>query len=268
MYKRIGILIFLLVNIIFVIGCEKKDSPNTLTIGASTVPHAEILNHIKPQLRKEGINIDIKIFNDFVLPNAALDAGELDANYYQHEPYMKKSNKDNGYNLVNAGNVHLEPLGLYSNRVKKLSQLKDGATIFVSSSQADWGRVLSILQKNKIIQINPNVDIKTATFKDIKDNPKHLRFKHNYDPKLLPELLKNDEGDVFAINANYAVQEKIKVKSAIALEDTNSPYNNIIAVKNGHQNDKKIKKLIQALHSHNTQKWILQKWQGAVLPVK
>lgn len=268
MYKKLITIVALMLISISIVGCSEKNKKNELIIGASSVPHAEILNHIKPKLKKEGIDLEVKVFNDFVLPNAALDAGELDANYYQHKPYLKKSNKDNGYKLVSAGAIHLEPLGIYSKRVKKITDLKDNATVLVSNSQADWGRVLTILQKNKLITIKPNVNIETATFKDIKNNPKHLKFKHSFDPKLLPELLDNNEGDLVAINSNYAVQAQIKPSSAIAVESTDSPYSNIVAVKKNHQNDYKIKKLVQALHAQDTQKWILKRWHGAILPVK
>ncbi|GKQ43194.1 lipoprotein [Companilactobacillus sp. RD055328] len=268
MIKKLNKLSFLLLLIVLLTGCTSQKPKNRLTVGASSIPHAEILRHIKPALKKEGIDLEIKVFNDYVLPNAALDAEELDANYYQHIPYMNKSNKDNGYDLVSAGKIHLEPLGLYSKRVKKISDVKNGATVLVSSSRADWGRVLSILEQNGILTLKPGTNIETADFKDIKDNPKNLKFKYSFDPKILPELYKNDEGDLIAINSNFAVQAKIDPKSAVAIESTDSPYSNVVAVNKSDKNKKNIELLVRELKKDSTQKWILKKWKGAVLPVK
>lgn len=268
MKKNILKISFFFSFLLLLAGCSNQKPENRLTVGASSVPHAEILKHIKPALKKEGIDLEIKIFNDYVLPNAALDAKELDANYYQHIPYMNKSNHDNGYKIVNAGKIHLEPLGLYSKRVKKLQDLKTGATVMVSSSRADWGRVLSILAQNKLLTLKSGTKIETATFKDIKTNPKKLKFKYSFDPKILPELYKNNEGDLIAINSNFAVESKIDPKSAVAIESTDSPYSNIVAVNKDDINNSKIKLLVKELKKKSTQDWILKKWHGAVLPVK
>lgn len=260
-------LLFSLLLILIISGCKKADDKNDLVVGASSVPHSQILQHVKPELKKAGINLKIKVFDDFVLPNAALDAGELDANYYQHQPYLDKSNHDNGYHLKSVAKIHLEPIGLYSKRVKKLSELKSGAKILISSSQSDWGRLLAILEKNKLITIKSNVKIENATFKDIKKNPRQLKFSYSFDPKLMPELYKNNEADVVVINSNYAVQAHVNPKLAIATEDTDSPYSNILVVKKGHTQDSKIKKLVAALKTKQTHKWILKKWHNAILPV-
>ncbi|MDO1605700.1 MetQ/NlpA family ABC transporter substrate-binding protein [Lactobacillus sp. YT155] len=266
--KKFKLLFLLFFVGILLVGCKESRPKNRLVVGATSVPHAEILKHVKPELKKQGIDLEIKVFNDYVLPNAALDAKELDANYYQHIPYMNKSNKDNGYHIVSAGKIHLEPLGLYSKRISDLSQLKDKATVLVSSSRADWGRVLSILAENNVLTLKPGTNIETASFKDIKDNPKKLKFKYSFDPKLMPELYKNNEGDLIAINSNFAVEAGLNPQKAVVLEPTDSPYANVVAVNRGHKDDKKIKALLKVLKKKETQDWILKKWHYAVLPVK
>ncbi|WP_025083226.1 MetQ/NlpA family ABC transporter substrate-binding protein [Latilactobacillus fuchuensis] len=271
MKKSLFVVAAVLLTGVTLAGCgqKKQADSNTITVGASAMPHAEILKHIQPELKKEGVNLKIKVFSDYVLPNKALDSGELDANYYQHVPFMKKANKDNGYHLVSAGSIHLEPLGLYSKQVKKLSEVKDGAKVLVSSSQPDWGRVLTILKDGGLITLKADVNAENATFKDIATNPKHLKFEYTFEPKLMPELLKNNEGTLVAINSNYAVQGGLNPeKDAVALEKQSSPYANIVAVNKGDQNKPAIKKLVKALKSKSTQTWIKNKWHGAVLPVE
>ncbi|WIE01699.1 MetQ/NlpA family ABC transporter substrate-binding protein [Latilactobacillus curvatus] len=248
---------------------EAKSDSNTIVVGASAIPHAAILKHVQPELKKEGINLKVKVFSDYVLPNKALASGELDANYYQHKPFLKKANKDNGYDLVSVGSIHLEPLGLYSKQVKKLSDVKSGAKVLVSSSQPDWGRVLTILKDGGLITLKSGVNAENATFKDIASNPKYLKFEYTFEPKLMPELLKNDEGTLVAINSNYAVQAGLNPeKDAVALEKQSSPFANIVVTNKKDRNNPAIKKLVKALKSKSTQEWIKNKWHGAVLPVE
>ncbi|MHC9000011.1 MetQ/NlpA family ABC transporter substrate-binding protein [Enterococcus bulliens] len=244
---------------------KSKSDDKTLIVGASATPHAEILEQAKPILKKEGIDLQIKIFDDYILPNKALAAGDIDANYFQHIPYLNKANKDNGFDLVNAGAVHLEPMGLYSQRIKDIKDLKDGATIITSNSESDWGRILTILEENELIKLKDGVDKETATFDDIAENPKDLKFKHDIDPSLLAATYKNDEADLVAINANYALGiDLVPAKDAVLLEKDNTPYVNIIAVRKGDENEDKIKKLIEALHSEDVEKYVQDKWNGSI----
>ncbi|MCD2256451.1 MetQ/NlpA family ABC transporter substrate-binding protein [Agrilactobacillus fermenti] len=255
--------------LLFAVGAGKANAATTITVGASPVPHAQILEHVKPQLKKEGVNLKIKKFTDYVMPNRALTAKELDANYFQHIPFLEDYNKKNNTDIVNAGSVHIEPIGIYSKQVKKLSQVKDGSKVLVSNNKPDWGRILTMLKDAKLITLKKGVNETKATFKDVAKNPKHLKFEYDFEPKLMPELLKNNEGALVAINANYAVGAKLNPKKdAIALEKTSSPYANIIAVRKGDQNKPAIKKLVKALTSKSTQQWIDKKYKGAVLPVK
>lgn len=259
---------FLAASVLFLTGTPKVKADTTLTVGASSTPHAKILNHIKPQLKKQGINLKVKVFDDYILPNKALANKELDANYFQHKPFLENWNKNNDGNLVSAGGVHLEPIGVYSKDYKSLKKLPKNATVLVSSSVSDYGRVLQIFKDAGLITLKKGTKIENATFDDIKTNKKHIKFKHTYEAKLMPKLYDANEGDATVINANYAVQAGLNpAKDAIALEKNSSPYVNIVAVRKGDQKKPAIKKLMKALRSKSTQKWIKKEFKGAVLPV-
>lgn len=234
-------------------------------IGASVTPHAEILEQAKPLLAEEGIDLEIKTFDDYVLPNKALENGDIDANYFQHIPYLNKQIADNGYDFVNAGAIHIEPMGLYSKRISDISELEDGATVLTSTSESDWGRILTILQDADLITLKDGVDTETATFDDIAENPKNLEFKHDVDPSLLATAYQNDEADLIAINANFAFGIDLNpADDSVLLEADNSPYVNVIAVRSGDEDSDKIKKLIEVLHSDEIKDFVEEQWQGSV----
>ncbi|MET3193593.1 MetQ/NlpA family ABC transporter substrate-binding protein [Bacillus sp. OAE603] len=239
-----------------------------LVVGASNVPHAVILEEAKPLLKKEGIDLKIVKFQDYVLPNKALESKELDANYFQHIPYLESQMKENGYKFENAGGIHIEPIGVYSKKYKSLDELPKGGTIIMSSSVADHGRMLSLLQQEGLIKIAEGVDPTTATIKDIAENPKNLKFKADVEAGLLPKVYQNKEGDAVLINTNYAIDAGLNpMKDAIALEGKESPYVNIIAVREGDKDKKEIKALVKVLHSKEIQDFIIEKYEGAVVPV-
>ncbi len=236
-----------------------------LVIGASVTPHAEILEQAKPLLAEEGIDLEIKTFDDYVLPNKALENGDIDANYFQHIPYLNKQIADNGYDFVNAGAIHIEPMGLYSKRISDISELEDGATVLTSTSESDLGRILTILQDADLITLKDGVDTETATFDDIAENPKNLEFKHDVDPSLLATAYQNDEADLIAINANFAFGIDLNpADDSVLLEADNSPYVNVIAVRSGDEDSDKIKKLIEVLHSDEIKDFVEKQWQGSV----
>ncbi|MHC9532916.1 MetQ/NlpA family ABC transporter substrate-binding protein [Dellaglioa sp. L3N] len=266
--KKIIFLLFFLP--LLLAGCGKKSSDmTTLTIGASNLPHAEILAHVKPILAKEGIDLKVKVFQDYVMPNKATESGDLDANYFQHKPFLDNWNKQNNGDLISVGNVHLEPIGVYSKRVTHLADLKKGSTVLVSNSISDYGRVLTIFKDAGLITLKKGVDVATANFNDIKTNKLHLVFKHTYEPKLMSDLYENNEGAAIVINANYAVEAGLNpTKQAIALERNTSSYANLVAVTPKNKNNPAVKKLVKALQSKNTQKWILKTYKGAVIPAK
>ncbi|MBL1227945.1 MetQ/NlpA family ABC transporter substrate-binding protein [Enterococcus sp. BWB1-3] len=239
-----------------------------LTVGASPTPHAEILEQVKPLLEKEGIDLQIKQFDDYILPNKALADGEIDANYFQHIPYFNLSVEENGYDFANAGGIHLEPMGLYSQRINDIKDLEEGATVIASNSESDWGRVITILQDADLVTVKDGVDLETATFDDIDKNPKNLKFVYDVNPELLATTYQNDEADLVAINANFAYNAGLNpVNDSVLLESDNSPYVNIIAVRSEDKDNEAIQKLVDALHSKEIQDWILEKWDGSVKPV-
>lgn len=239
--------------------------PVTLKIGASAVPHAEILEFVKPILAKQGVNLEIVTFQDYVQPNLALDQGELDGNYFQHIPYLQKFNEDHKLKLIPVAKVHIEPIGLYSQKIKSLDQLKDGDIIAIPNDPTNAGRALALLEKAGLIHLKDGVGIK-GTEQDIVDNPKHLNIKA-LEAAQLPRVLPDVTGAV--INANYALEAKLNPgKDALFLEDKESPYANVLAVKPDRAKDPAIQKLIQVLLSPDVKKFIADKYQGAILPAQ
>jgi D-methionine transport system substrate-binding protein len=246
----------------------KEGKTTKLVVGASNVPHAEILEKAKPILKQKGIDLKIVTFQDYVLPNKALADKEIDANYFQHIPYLESQKKEYGYDFVNAGGIHIEPIGIYSKKYKSLEELPEGATIIMSNSVADHGRILSMLQEKGLIKLKDGVDKTKATVADIVENPKKLKFKADVDAGLLPQIYKNNEGDAVVINANYALDAGLDpAKDPIAVESPkNNPYVNIIAVRKGDENRKEIKTLVEVLQSKEIQDFIKEKYKGAVIP--
>src|SRR5699024_8851113 len=240
----------------------------TLRIGASNVPHAEILEFVTPKLEEEGITLEIERYNDYVIPNVALEEGDIDANYFQHGPFFEDAIAENDYDFMNAGGIHIEPIAAYSDRHESLEDLQEGAKILVSSNAPDYGRVLAILEEADLITVADGVDLTTASFDDIAENPLDLQFEYEYDPALMPTLLENDEGDVVFINSHFAVDHDLNpLEDSLAIESSSSPYANIIAVRSEDADNPAIANLIEALRSDETQDFILETWKGSVVPV-
>ncbi|MEK4924157.1 MetQ/NlpA family ABC transporter substrate-binding protein [Cytobacillus sp. FSL R5-0569] len=250
-------------------GSEGSDEgTKTLKIGASNVPHAEILNEAKPLLEEKGIELDITTFQDYIVPNQALEGGDIDANYFQHIPYLESQMAENDYDFVNAGGVHIEPIGVYSQEYDSLDDLPEGATVIMSSSVPDHGRILTMLEKEGLITLKADVDKTTATIDDIEENTKNLKFDTEYEAALLPQIYNNGEGDAILINSNYAIDAGLNpVEDAIALEESDSPYVNVIAVRAGDEDKEEIKALLEVLHSEEIQNFIEEQYEGAVVPV-
>ncbi|HZK47899.1 MAG TPA: MetQ/NlpA family ABC transporter substrate-binding protein [Atopostipes sp.] len=239
----------------------------TITIGASNVPHAEILDFVAPTLAEEGIILEIERYTDYVIPNLALSEGDIDANYFQHVPFFEEAVAENDYDFVNLGGIHIEPIAGYSQRHDSLDDLPENATVLTSNSVPDHGRVLAILQEAGLVTIEEGVDLTTASFDDIVDNPLNLQFEYEYDPALLPTLLEQDEGDLIFINSNFAVDNDLHpLEDSIAVEDLESPYANIIAVQTEDENNAAILRLVEVLRSEETQDFILETWGGSVIP--
>lgn len=238
----------------------------TLKVGASPAPHAEILENIKPLLEKDGITLEIVEFTDYVIPNQALEAGDIDANYFQHLPYLEDFNAKNGTNLSSAGAIHFEPLGLYPGKTASLDDLEEGATIAVPNDTTNEARALLLLQKLELITLKDGVGLE-ATPLDIVDNPKDLKF-NEMEAALLPSVL--PDVDLAVINGNYAVGAGIE-GTVLTTEDKESEaakeFANVVAVRTGDEGKAPIQKLLAALQSEENAKFIDEKYNGTVIPV-
>lgn len=268
--KKIGLVLLVLgcVTLLAACGSGSAEKTDKVKIGASPTPHAEILEHIKPELKKKGIELEIVKFDDYVLPNKALENGDIDANYFSTVPYFNLQKKENGYQFSNVGAIHLEPMGIYSHKIKKIAAIPDGAKVIVSNVPSEWGRVLNIFVKNKLIKIKPGIQIDQATFEDITENPKNLVFDHSVDPTLLTSAYENNEGDLVAINSNFAYEKGLNpVKDSLMIEQNDSPYVNIVATETTNKDNKDIKTIVETLHEAKVQQWIEKKWGGSIVPV-
>ncbi|WP_043681926.1 MetQ/NlpA family ABC transporter substrate-binding protein [Streptomyces xylophagus] len=242
-----------------------SDYSGPLVVAASPTPHAEILDYVKDHLaKKAGLDLEVKEFTDYVTPNTATEDGSVGANYFQNQPYLDDFNKKNGTHIVPVVTVHLEPLGLYSHKVKSADALKSGATIAVPNDSVNEARALKLLAANGLITLKAGVG-NEATPADITKNPKNLKFKE-LEAAQTPRSL--DDVDAAVINGNYAISTGLKpAKDAIVLESaTNNPYGNFLAVKKGNEKDPRVKKLAKLLVSPEVKKFIEDKYAGSVIP--
>ena len=240
-----------------------SNSKQVLKIGATAVPHAEILEQVKPILAKDGIELKITEFTDYNTPNLALGDKEIDANFFQHIPYMDEFAKAHKLNLVSVGGVHLEPMGLYSRQIKDLKDLPKGAKIAIPNDPTNGGRALLLLQKQGLITLKDSSNI-LSTVQDIASNPNEYQFVE-LEAAQVPRSL--DDVALAAINTNYALNAGLNPgKDALAIESKDSPYVNIVTVLKGNENDPRIKKLMEALHTPEIKKFIEEKYKGAVVP--
>ena len=234
-----------------------------LVVAATPVPHAEILELIKPTLAKEGVDLEIKVFTDYVQPNVQVAEKHLDANYFQTLPYLESFNKGKGTNLVTVTGVHVEPFGGYSKKVKNLSELKDGATIAIPNEGSNSGRALILLQKAGLIELKDPTNA-VSTPKDIAKNPHNFKFKE-LESALLPRVL--DQVDLDMINTNYALEAGLNpATDALIIEGADSPYVNFLVARPDNKDSVAIQKLAKALTSPEVKAFIEQKYKGAVLP--
>lgn len=249
-------------------GCAAKSKETApaadkkiIKIGASPTPHAEILQIVKPLLQKEGYTLEIKEFEDYVIPNTALADGELDANFFQHVPYLKKMNDEKKLNLDYTVKVHIEPMGVYSSKIKALADLKDGATIAIPNDATNGARALRVLETAGLIKLKAG-DLVSKL--DITENTKKLIIKE-LDAPQLPRVLQ--DVDAAVINTNYAIQANFNpAKDALAIESKDSPYANILAVKAADKNAPWAQALSKALTSPEVKKYIEDKYKGNIVP--
>lgn len=238
-------------------------SAGTLVVGASEVPHAQLLEHVKPALAKEGVTLDIKVFSDYVQPNLLVADKQLDVNFFQHQPYLDAFNKDRGTSLVSVGQVHVEPFGAYSRKVKSAGELKDGATVALPNDPSNSGRALLLLQKQGLIKLRDGAGV-TATPADIVENTRKLRFRE-LEAAMLPRSL--DDVDLALINTNYALQaDLVPTRDALFIEGAESPYANIVVTRTDNRDAEDVNKLVGALRSDDVRRFIEQQYKGAVVP--
>lgn len=248
-------------------GASQEDT--TITVAAVPTPHAEVLRDVvAPELEKEGYTLEVKEFNDYVLPNTATENDEVDANYFQHEPYLIDFNEENGTHLVKVTSVHYEPFGLYAGKTASLEELPDGATVAVPNDSTNEARALLLLEQEGLIELDDNAGI-TATVLDITSNPKNLQFKE-LEAAQVPRAL--SDVDIAAINSNYAIEAGLNpANDALAVEDPNGDaaqtYANILVVKEGNENLAKIQALAKALNTDEVRQYLIDNFSGAVLPV-
>lgn len=232
-----------------------------ITVGATPVPHAEILEFVKADLANEGFELVVKEFNDYVQPNLATDSGELDANFFQHIPYLEEFNKNKGTALVSVAGIHLEPMGVYSRKHSSFTIVSDGVSIAVPNDPTNESRALDIIAKTGVVTFKESA-LKTPL--DIVSNPKNIVFKE-LEAAQMPRAL--DDTDFAVINSNFAMAAGLKpTEDSLVMEDKSSPYVNVLVVKAGNEESAKTKALIKALQSEKVKAFIEEKYQGAVVP--
>ena len=246
---------------------SSDSSDNVITVGASPSPHAEILDAIKDELASEGYELKVVEYNDYVQPNVALSDGDLDANYFQHLPYLENYNEENGTDLVSAAAVHFEPMGLYAGKSSDINNVPDGAKIAVPSDATNEARALLLLQDQGVIKLKDGVGLE-ATANDIEENPHNIELVEVEAAAVARTL---EDADFGVINGNYALSAGLDTSAALASEGADSEaaqtYANIVAVRNGDEESDKTKALVKALTSETARKFIEEQYQGSVIPV-
>ena len=242
---------------------EKELEP--IRVGAGVTPHAEILREIQDDLEKKGYALEVVEYNDYVLPNTALEDGDLDANYFQHKPYLDDFNAENGTHIVGVANVHFEPLGIYAGKTKSLADLKDGAGVAVPNDTTNEARALLLLEQEGLIKLKEKAGLQ-ATILDIQENPLNLKIKELEAAQVARAV---SDVDIACINGNYAIEAGLE--EAIALESAESEaaetYANLIAVKEGNEDTEKTQALVEAVLSNKVKDFITANYEGAVVPV-
>ena len=269
------ILSLLLATALFLVACgnknENKESTSSqseaaktekLIVGATPIPHAELLNLVKDDLKKEGIELEVVEFNDYVQPNKALADKSIDANFFQHVPYMEDFGKKNHIDMVAVGNIHLEPMALYSKKIKNVNELKNGDTLIIPNDPTNGGRALILLDKAGIIKLKDNTKL-DSTPADIIKNPKNIKIETLSNEQIAPRL---SEVAGAIINSNFAIDAKVTKNEIILIEGKDSPYVNVVTVLKESQNDERVKKLVKALQSEKVKKYIEEKYDGRVIP--
>lgn len=270
-YPSLTLLIAVLLGLSLVLaGCSGSNQPapeenKVVKVGATAVPHAEILEFIKPKLEEKGITLDVIVFNDYVQPNLATESGEIDANYFQHIPYLETFSADHKLNLVSIAKVHIEPMAIYSNKFDKVTDFEKGSTVAIPNDPTNGGRALSVLQAAGVIKLKDGVGI-LGTVDDIEENLQELEVVM-IDAAQLPRVLDDPKVSGAVINTNYALEAGLNpTEDALFIEGKDSPYSNILVVKADRAEDPVLKQIAEELNTEDVKKFIEEQYKGAVVP--
>ena len=265
--KKLTVFYLLIIAAMFIGGCGSAEKPKQeekiLKVGVTSGPHAEILEQVKQVAEKDGLKIQIVEFNDYVQPNAALDQGEIDANAFQHQPFLDNHVKDRGYKLKSIAKTVILPMGIYSDKVKKLDELKQGASVAIPNDPSNAGRALLLLDQAGIIKLKPGAGA-AASVLDIAENPRNIQIKE-LEAALIPRAIA--DVDIAAINTSYALKAGlVPARDGLALENSSSPYANVIAVREKDKDNPIFQKLIKAYHSEEVKQYLSGHFNGSILP--
>ena len=253
------IALFTIASVFAQAASETQPSETKIVVGATPEPHAALLSLVVDDLAAQGITLEVKEFTDYVTPNDAVEYGEIDANYFQHIPYLESFNTEHGYHLVNAGGIHVEPIALYSSKYSSLSDIPNGAVVAIPNDPTNEGRALLLLQSAGLIKLKDNAGLEAIPL-DIVENPKNLKFSE-IEAATLPRIL--SDVDAAVINGNYAIPAGlVATRDGLFVEGADSPYVNVIAVKEGNENNPAIKALIEALKSDEVAAFVAEKYKN------
>ena len=262
MKKILAIALVALLTIVSVFAqasSETQSSTTKIVVGATPEPHAALLSLVVDDLAAQGITLEVKEFTDYVTPNDAVEYGEIDANYFQHIPYLESFNTEHGYHLVNAGGIHVEPIALYSSKYSSLSDIPNGAVIAIPNDPTNEGRALLLLQSAGLIKLKDNAGLEAIPL-DIVENPKNLKFSE-IEAATLPRIL--SDVDAAVINGNYAIPAGlVATRDGLFVEGADSPYVNVIAVKAGNENNPAVKALVEALKSDEVKAYVAEHYKN------
>ncbi|SES66002.1 D-methionine transport system substrate-binding protein [Salinibacillus kushneri] len=247
---------------------EQSEETTTITVGATAVPHSEVLEKAKPLLKEKGIELKIETYDEYVLPNRDLSEGRIDANYYQHKPYLDQQIEEFDYDFVSLGGIHIEPIGVYSKNISSVEEIPEGTTVLLSNSVAEHGRILALFEREGLISFKEGVDPQSATIDDIVENPKDLEFDAKYDPAMLPQYYDREEDVLVAINTNYAIEGGLNpTEDALILEGSESPYANLVVTTSENKDNEALQTLVEVLRSEEIQTYMEEEYNGAIVPV-
>lgn len=264
----IALALLLVASLLCFAACGNKADDSTIVVGASSTPHAEILEQVKATLAEQGYTLEIRVFDDYILPNTSLDEGDLDANYFQHKPYLDSFNAQNGTKIVSAAPIHYEPFGLYGNGITSLENVPAGTTIIVPADDSNETRALFLLAQEGLITLKEGATVEAGvTTLDIADNKGYNIEAVQADT--VPAVLKSEDNSLAVVNGNYALAAGLNIADALAIEDASGDaaqlYANIIAVREGEENSAKTKALVDALMTAQVKDYITSTYNGAVM---